>query len=79
MPAPHACTPPAQVDLNLLVDYAWPRFCEEGEARALVEAVGGAAELCDLMAALQAGSCCGEGGLYADIAACRAGAVAGMA
>ena len=52
-----------RVDLNVLVDYAWPRFLEHG--RDFVAAVGDDQAVCDLLAALKDGSVTAPGGLYA--------------
>ncbi len=52
-----------RVDLNVLVDYAWPRFLEHG--RDFVAAVGDDQAVCDLLAALKEGSVTAPGGLYA--------------
>lgn len=54
-----------RVDLNLLVDWGWPSFL--AHASDFVRAVPLASDLCDLLTALQPGSCCAEGGLYASI------------
>lgn len=53
-----------RVDLNLLVDYAWPRFL--GHAEAFVRAIGDDLALCDVLAALRPGSVAAPGGLYAS-------------
>jgi elongator complex protein 1 len=42
------------VDLNLMVDYCWPRFLSRAEQ--FVAAVPDASELCDLLLALRPGS-----------------------
>ena len=52
-----------RVDLNVLVDYAWPRFLEHG--RYFVAAVGDDQAVCDLLAALKEGSVTAPGGRYA--------------
>ena len=52
-----------RVDLNVLVDYAWPRFLEHGSQ--FVAAVGDDQAICDLLAALKEGSVTAAGGLYA--------------
>ena len=52
-----------RVDLNVLVDYAWPRFLEHGAQ--FVAAVGDDQAVCDLLAALKEGSVTAAGGLYA--------------
>ena len=52
-----------RVDLNVLVDYAWPRFLEHGTQ--FVAAVGDDQAVCDLLAALKEGSVTAAGGLYA--------------
>ena len=54
-----------RVDLNVLVDFAWPRAV--GEAAAIVEGLGSAAALGELLGALVPGSVCGPGGAYADM------------
>ena len=51
------------MDLNVLVDYAWPRFLEHG--REFVAAVGDDQAVCDLLAALKEGSVTASGGRYA--------------
>ncbi|CAL5218701.1 g412 [Coccomyxa viridis] len=51
-----------RVDLNVLVDYAWPRFLEH--AGDFVAAVGDDQAVCDLLAALKEGSVTAPGGLY---------------
>ena len=53
-----------RVDLNVLVDYAWPRFLEHGAQ--FVAAVGDDQAVCDLLAALKEGSVTAAGGLYAQ-------------
>ena len=53
-----------RVDLNVLVDYAWPRFLEHGVQ--FVAAVGDDQAVCDLLAALKEGSVTAAGGLYAQ-------------
>jgi elongator complex protein 1 len=52
------------VDLNLLVDFAWPRFL--GRAEAFVRAVNDDLALCGLLAALRPGSVAAPGGAYAS-------------
>lgn len=54
-----------RVDLNLLVDYAWPRFL--GCAARFVAALGDDQAVCDLLAALREGSVAAPGGLYASV------------
>lgn len=53
-----------RVDLNVLVDYAWPRFLEHGSD--FVAAVGDDQAVCDLLAALNDSSVTALGGLYAS-------------
>lgn len=53
------------MDLNLLVDWAWPAFLHH--APAFVAAVPSPPDLCDLLAALRPDSVCGPGGLYSGI------------
>ena len=53
-----------RVDLNVLVDYAWPRFLQRcGD---FISAVGDDQAICDLLAALKPGSVTAPGGLYAS-------------
>ncbi|KAK9834184.1 hypothetical protein WJX81_006434 [Elliptochloris bilobata] len=50
-----------RLDLNVLVDHAWPAFL--GAAREFVAALGDDQALCDLLAALRPGSVTAPGGL----------------
>lgn len=54
-----------RVDLNLLVDYAWPRFLSA--APSFVAAVPSASDLGDLLLALSPSSTLAAGGLYANL------------
>lgn len=54
-----------RVDLNLLVDYAWPRFLDHAEQ--FVSAVQDPSDLCDLFFALQQSSVLQQGGMYASL------------
>jgi elongator complex protein 1 len=54
-----------RVDLNLLVDYAWPRFTQAADA--FVAAVPGASDLGDLLLALRSSSTLQPGGTYASL------------
>lgn len=51
-----------RVDLNLIVDYAWPRFLSH--ARDFVAAVVDDQAVCDLLAALRPDSVAAPGGSY---------------
>jgi elongator complex protein 1 len=51
-----------RVDLNLLVDYAWPRIVHN--AAQFVAAVRDPSDLCDLLFALQPGSVLQQGAVY---------------
>lgn len=53
-----------RVDLNVIVDYAWPRFLQH--SRKFVEAVGDDQAVCDLLSALRSDSVTAPGGLYAS-------------
>ncbi|KAL4420046.1 hypothetical protein ABPG77_007485 [Micractinium sp. CCAP 211/92] len=52
-----------RLDLNVLVDYRWPRFLDQ--AAAFVEQVSGDPDIADLLSALEEGSTTAAGGLYA--------------
>lgn len=54
------------MDLNLLVDYAWPHFLHTADA--FVSAVPSASDLVDLLLALQPGSMLAAGGGCASLA-----------
>ena len=54
-----------RVDLNALVDFAYPAILDDVEA--FVAAAPGTTELCDLLAALSPHSVMRPGGLYADM------------
>lgn len=54
------------MDLNLLVDYAWPRFTQAADA--FVAAVPTASDLGDLLLALRSSSTLQPGGTYASLA-----------
>lgn len=56
-----------RVDLNLLVDYAWPRFLDH--AQQFVAAVQNPSDLCDLLFALQQSSVLQEAGMYTSLSA----------
>lgn len=56
-----------RVDLNLLVDYAWPRFLEHAEQ--FVASVQDPSDLCDLFFALQQSSVLAQGGMYESLTA----------
>ncbi len=53
-----------RVDLNVMVDYAWPRFLDH--AADFVRAVVDDQAVCDLLAALRPDSVAAPGGLYAS-------------
>ncbi len=53
-----------RVDLNLIVDYAWPRFL--AHASDFVQAVVDDQAVCDLLAALRLDSVAAPGGSYAS-------------
>lgn len=53
-----------RVDLNVLVDYAWPRFL--GRCSQFVAALGDDQAACDLLGALREESVAAPGGLYAS-------------
>ncbi|BDA44195.1 Elongator complex protein 1 [Coccomyxa sp. Obi] len=53
-----------RVDLNVMVDYAWPRFLDH--AADFVRAVVDDQAVCDLLAALRADSVAAPGGLYSS-------------
>ena len=54
-----------RVDLNLLVDYGWPRFLQT--AADFVRQVPDDQDLMDLLSALRDDSVIAEGGLYAGL------------
>ena len=54
-----------RVDLNILVDYAWPRFL--GRAEQFVRALNDDQAVCDVLAALREDSVAKIGGLYASV------------
>ena len=54
-----------RVDLNLLVDYGWPRFLQT--AADFVRQVPDDQDLMDLLSALRGDSVLAEGGLYAGL------------
>jgi elongator complex protein 1 len=54
-----------RVDLNLLVDYAWPRIVQN--AAQFVAAVRDPSDLCDLLFALQPGSVLQQGAVYGSL------------
>ena len=54
-----------RVDLNLIVDYGWPRF--PANAARFVEQVNDDQDLGDLLAALREQNITAEGGLYAGL------------
>lgn len=54
-----------RVDLNLIVDYAWPRFLHHVDE--FVAAVQDPSDLCDLFFALQPGSVLQPGGMYGSL------------
>jgi elongator complex protein 1 len=54
-----------RVDLNLLVDYAWP--CIVHNMKEFVAAVCDPSDLCDLLFALQPGSVLQQGGVYVSL------------
>ena len=54
-----------RVDLNLLVDYGWPKFLSR--AQAFVDQVPDDQDVIDLLSALQEASVVKEGGLYAGL------------
>ncbi|CAG9461392.1 unnamed protein product [Pedinophyceae sp. YPF-701] len=56
-----------RVDLNLLVDYRWPRILEPDVARAAVESILAPSHLMDLVGTLQEGSTVSSGGVYDDM------------
>lgn len=71
-PLPHTLKPASpkiqiqcRVDLNLLVDYAWPRFLSA--APSFVAAVPSGSDLGDLLLALSPASTLAAGGLYANL------------
>lgn len=55
-----------RVDLNLIVDYAWPSFV--AHAAEFVAAVADPLDLCDLLLALKPGSVLLQGGVYSSLA-----------
>ena len=57
----------ARVDLNCLVDFAWPALPDA--AAAFLAAVPAPADVADLLAALQPGDCTAPGAIYAGMSA----------
>ena len=54
-----------RVDLNALVDFAWPAILSDADA--FVAAAPGNSDLCDLLAALTPASVTASGGLYTEM------------
>jgi elongator complex protein 1 len=54
-----------RVDLNLLVDYAWPRIVQNAEQ--FVAAVRDPSDLCHLLFAMQPGSVLQQGAVYGSL------------
>ncbi len=66
-----------RVDLNALVDFAWPTILSD--ANAFVAAAPGSSDLCDLLAALIPSSVTAPGGLYAEMELSAAASQVGTA